>query len=136
MRHAIIEKTPYREMPYAVRLKSPANETVETFLFENHQYLDLFVTENVCWWIDSGDLSPYVRAFYRGRYAAVQDAADGWYCESPLSGEWAGESINEILGDIFVSLVNSDTEIHVCDEYLRGYEEYFSDNFPSLITAE
>lgn len=58
----------------------------------------------------------------RGVTRATYDRADGIYNPSPLSGEWAGESIKELLGDLC-----DDDEIitYLCDEYEDGYESVF-----------
>ena len=37
----------------------------------------------------------------RGYQRGIADGLDGFYNEAPLSGEWAGESPQELLGDLF-----------------------------------
>lgn len=49
---------------------------------------------------------------------------------SPLSGEWAGESVRELLGDLIDSLARLgvdefDAYDIVCDEYELGYSDGF-----------
>ena len=49
---------------------------------------------------------------------------------SPLSGEWAGESVPEILGDLIDALVRlgeseNDAQDIVCDEFESGYVDGF-----------
>lgn len=49
---------------------------------------------------------------------------------SPLSGEWAGESVRELLGDLIDSLARlgvneSDAYDIVCDAYESGYSDGF-----------
>lgn len=73
----------------------------------------------------------------RGLARGIGDYAEGYQNESPLSGEWAGESITELLGDLLdaaerltgVEIADSISEI--CDEYLKGYDLAFED-MPSL----
>jgi hypothetical protein len=47
--------------------------------------------------------------------------------DSPLSGEWAGESLNELLGDLLTLAENDEHQHEVCeayeDGYFRGYGE-------------
>lgn len=71
----------------------------------------------------------------RGITRATYDRADGTYNPSPLSGEWAGESMMEILGDLIGSwdgVSDSDMEIDeyailddACDAYESGYDSVF-----------
>lgn len=62
------------------------------------------------------------RGFDRG----VNDKANGYRNDSPLSGEWAGESIQELLGDLIGLALNGEKEINeewVVDEICVAYEE-------------
>jgi hypothetical protein len=66
------------------------------------------------------------RGFDRG----CNDKANGYRNDSPLSGEWAGESINELLGDLIeialkVAPNEDENEIvmAICDDYEEGYTE-------------
>jgi hypothetical protein len=52
---------------------------------------------------------------------AIMDAYD----VSPLSGEWAGESVNELLGDLFDESGDPDTSEYIMDEYAKGFEEMY-----------
>lgn len=67
----------------------------------------------------------------RGIIRATHDRADGIYNPAPLSGEWAGESINEILGDL-IGLVEDEYDDdadwmvgEMCHEYEDGYDSVF-----------
>lgn len=53
--------------------------------------------------------------------------------DAPLSGEWAGESINELLGDLIAQMEGEDEGDFVsdlCDSYERCYN-YAYDDFPT-----
>lgn len=39
----------------------------------------------------------------------------------PLSGEWAGESLNELLGDLLTLAENDEHQHEVCEAYEDGY---------------
>lgn len=73
----------------------------------------------------------------RGLARGIGDCADGYQNESPLSGEWVGESIAELLGDLLdaadrlASVEIADSIGEICDAYLRGYDLAFGD-MPSL----
>jgi hypothetical protein len=41
--------------------------------------------------------------------------------DSPLSGEWAGESLNELLGDLLALAENDEHQHEVCEAYEDGY---------------
>ena len=56
----------------------------------------------------------------RGYECARSDALYGYWNDSPLSGEWAGGSVPELLGDLIES--DDDYEI-ICEAYESGYEE-------------
>jgi hypothetical protein len=61
----------------------------------------------------------------RGRDAARDDAPH--FRESPLSGEWAGESVQELLGDLIdLALGAPDADVAdvaawLCDAFEYGY---------------
>ena len=70
----------------------------------------------------------------RGAERGEADMDEGYYNPAPLSGEWAGESIDELLGDLRDSVVNEEGhwptgeiagEItdELCDAYQEGYNE-------------
>lgn len=70
----------------------------------------------------------------RGVIRGTFDVSDGTYNPNPLSGEWAGESINDFLGDLIVLVedeYDDDADWLVgamCDEYIVGYESVFDVN--------
>ena len=70
-------------------------------------------------------------AFRRGRLRGEHDERQEFYNTEPLSGTWAGESIPELLGDLWVDL--SDAFVPewylgaLCDEYEKGYQSAFED---------
>lgn len=56
------------------------------------------------------------------------DLPDDYLCPDPLSGEWAGESILEILGDTFPQLREDDADVDywhgdIPDAYEDGFRE-------------
>lgn len=78
----------------------------------------------------------------RGEIRGESDEAQGFYNPSPLSGEWAGESINELLGDLRDGVVNEEGhwptgqvagEIidELCDAYEEGYQS--ANNAPWVV---
>lgn len=82
--------------------------------------------------MDSGTLERMARDAYRlGKNHGMSDRMEGYYNDAPLSGEWAGESIPELLGDLYrevcalaeSELDASDVLSDLCDEYERGYFE-------------
>lgn len=58
----------------------------------------------------------------RGYDRGLADKKEGTHRDGILSGEWAGDSITELLGDL-ISRTDEDGEQWVCDEYVAGYEE-------------
>ena len=70
-------------------------------------------------------------AFQRGRERGQGDERADSYNAEPLSGEWAGESIPELLGDLWADV--DDAEIPewylatICDYYEKGYQSAFED---------
>lgn len=70
-----------------------------------------------------------VEAYERGVIQGTHDKMSGYHNPTPLSGEWAGESPNEILGDLFhkaTKLVGEEDEgiyQDVCDNYETGYHD-------------
>lgn len=61
-------------------------------------------------------------AYHLGRSRGECDRAEGRDNPTPLSGEWAGESIPELLGDL-VRDADDAYFVELCDEYERGYFE-------------
>lgn len=63
------------------------------------------------------------QAYQRGLDRGRCDERAGYYNDTPLSGEWAGESIPELVGD----LIGDDDDMHdaICDHYENGYRAAF-----------
>ena len=65
-------------------------------------------------------------AFDRGLVQGTIDRDNGFYNDSPLSGEWAGESVTELLGDLFLNFTDFSNNIdELCDAYEAGYQSAF-----------
>jgi hypothetical protein len=65
-------------------------------------------------------------AYWRGYERGQADAREGYRNDAPLSGEWAGESIPELLGGLYESLpldLQPDAIDRLCDAYEEGYYE-------------
>jgi hypothetical protein len=62
----------------------------------------------------------------RGEDHATYDRNDGAFRPDPLSGEWAGESVAELLGDL-IDALGEDYELDVCEAYEAGYAGVWSD---------
>lgn len=65
-------------------------------------------------------------AYWRGYDRGKADQRAGYRNDAPLSGEWAGESIPELLGDLYESLpLDQQAEAieHLCDQYEEGYND-------------
>ena len=75
------------------------------------------------------------RAIHRGFQRGYDEAESGLMKNDfPLSGEWASESINELLGDL-LKIAGDDEHGHeVCmayeDGYSNGYDLYISEQVP------
>lgn len=67
----------------------------------------------------------------RGYQRGIADGLDGFYNEAPLSGEFAGESIEELLGDVIrrVERMNGsgDDFYEIYNEILDSYEKGYRD---------
>lgn len=66
------------------------------------------------------------RASDRGEARGRDDRSAGVYNDSPLSGEWAGESVPELLGDI-LDRIGWDYWQETCEAYEYGYGLAFDD---------
>jgi hypothetical protein len=66
------------------------------------------------------------RASDRGEERGMNDRDAGVYNDAPLSGEWAGESVRELLGDL-IDAVGDEYADDVCDAYESGYFLAFDD---------
>lgn len=64
------------------------------------------------------------RGYKRGAYDALCLAEKN---DSPLSGEWAGESIPELLGDLLALAENDEHQHEVCEAYEDGYSRGYDD---------
>lgn len=70
----------------------------------------------------------YKEAYALGEAHGAYDRREGIYNDSPLSGEWAGESIPELLGDLYREAKHDyrdywrDVLEVLCEEYEKGYE--------------
>jgi hypothetical protein len=68
-------------------------------------------------------------SYERGQARGHNDRLNGYGTDSPLSGEWAGESITELLGDLIARAeqVNGVPDNSgklwqdICDNYEAGY---------------
>lgn len=71
------------------------------------------------------------KAWQRGYDRGLADKNQGYVADGPLSGEWAGESINELLGDLITTALNATPDWldeeqiidEICTEYEGGYFE-------------
>jgi hypothetical protein len=68
-----------------------------------------------------------IEAYERGKQQGWHDKLQGYENPTPLSGEWAGESIPEILGDLIsdaeklIGEYDSEVWQDICDNYETGY---------------
>jgi hypothetical protein len=68
-----------------------------------------------------------IEAYERGQRQGWHDKLQGYENPTPLSGEWAGESIPEILGDLIANAeeligeYDSGVWQDICDNYETGY---------------
>ena len=72
-------------------------------------------------------------AYTRGKHKGEADKEVGFYNDAPLSGEWAGESVQELLGDLIRTIeelvergetITDDVNWFIndlCDSYESGY---------------
>lgn len=71
----------------------------------------------------------------RGLARGIGDCEQGYQNDAPLSGEWAGESIPELLGDLIDAAERyagdsadiGEIQSELCDSYEEGYRDAFSD---------
>jgi hypothetical protein len=70
-----------------------------------------------------------VSSYERGKAQGNNDRLSGFSNDSPLSGEWAGESIPELLGDLIkkaeklIGEHDDGVTQDICDNYETGYYE-------------
>jgi hypothetical protein len=68
-----------------------------------------------------------IEAYERGKQQGWHDKLQGYENPTPLSGEWAGESPNEILGDLIsdaeklIGEYDGGVWQDICDNYETGY---------------
>ena len=67
------------------------------------------------------------RAWIRGFKRGFADETSGGATTSPLSGEWAGESIPELLGDLLAIVTGEEFE-----DILNAYEEGYAEGAESV----
>lgn len=64
-------------------------------------------------------------SYRRGRLRGESDEYNNYYNDAPLSGEWAEESINELLGDLIGDDDDYEWSDEICQAYLNGYQIAF-----------
>lgn len=62
-------------------------------------------------------------AHFRGKEHGARDKENGFYRIDPLSGEWAGESIPELLGDLLRATKDEDEHEIILEAYENGYAD-------------
>lgn len=80
-------------------------------------------------------------AYTRGKHKGEADKEVGFYNDAPLSGQWAGESVQELLGDLIrtsETIFNTEDDVfwfseELCESYESGYHEGW--HHPSVPTA-
>lgn len=65
-------------------------------------------------------------AYWRGYERGKSDALVGYRNDAPLSGEWAGESIPELLGDLIKEQTIANEKATVIDIGSQGYDAWQS----------
>lgn len=45
--------------------------------------------------------------------------------DAPLSGQWAGESMTELIGDLLALAENDEHASEICEAYERGYSDCY-----------
>lgn len=80
------------------------------------------------WVWDGNTTTETYRMFLKSYDEGTLDEA--YLAPYPLSGEWAGESITELLGDLLTG--NEDSDLEVMDYYEVGFVNAWYDN---LITT-
>lgn len=66
-------------------------------------------------------------AYDQGHQRGTTDRHYGYHNSAPLSGEWAGESPNEILGHLFAQCEDMPDEYECRDEIMTCYEQGYQD---------
>lgn len=73
------------------------------------------------------------RGYERGANDALALAEKN---DFPLSGEWAGESMNELIGDLLALAENDEHGHEICMAYEDGYSLGYDDGIVSMIYNE
>ena len=110
-------------------------DTFDDFYFPTWNEALSFVQGEGLAWLDGVKVSKYTLARHLGIAHAIAHASQQYYEDAPLSGEWAGMSAVEILGDI-ADPNESDTFDWACDAYEEGYDWYFSNYHEALMTLQ
>lgn len=63
-------------------------------------------------------------AWQRGHERGRADERENYYNDAPLSGEWAGESIPELLGDLIAGTADDIDDDELTDLYTELIEHY------------
>lgn len=73
-------------------------------------------------------LDAMCEAYERGKARGTHDKSEGTHNPEPLSGEWAGESMQELLGDLAdkISVDHPDNFSDLCEAYEDGYEDGYT----------
>lgn len=71
----------------------------------------------------------------RGEARGMDDRDAGVWNDAPLSGEWAGESVRELLGDLIDALGDGFAD-DVCDAYEAGYALAFVDTDKASVCVD
>lgn len=76
-------------------------------------------------------------SYRRGRLRGESDEYNNYYNDAPLSGEWAGESINELLGDLWADMDSADEDtLEVIDELVHHYEDGYNSAFAERVFCD
>lgn len=75
-------------------------------------------------------------AFARGYERGANDAlALAEKNDFPLSGEWAGESMTELIGDLIAKAENDEHGHEICMAYEEGYSHGYDNELASAFYA-
>lgn len=127
---------PADKLPYRIVLKNESTEFA--FSLPSWDEAGDFLGVDGINWLYGQKPSRFALARQKGIDDAVLDAESGYYNRTPLSGEWAGESINEKLGDLVVDTDDEDDSefLDVLDAYEDGYHGYFHEHEEALTKVD